>query len=152
MKMSNVTFVINQMIALIEDRMESNQKHLISTETLKREVRKHLHLSAEGDDSNYCMETGFNHAISSRLYENGYRSVRKGYFVNLDRCKDVDYLMALSQNADLLSEEKAIVSARIREIKNSRCDGQYRWDLETGEIVEMLNEEQFMEKIVEDAV
>lgn len=154
--MTNVTYVIDAMISMAEAEMAERDKHLISVERLRQRVRRRLPLDARGDDSVYCMDTGLNFLISQRLYAKGYRSVRSGFHVNLDRCFDVDYLVKLSDNADLAAEEKAYVSERIRAIKETRCDGQYVLDIdENGTIVgtvETMNEEEFMEKVVSDAV
>lgn len=149
--MKNVNYVIDEVINALEDEMYGSGKHIISTATLKSRSSAILKLSANTDDSRYCMNTGFNHLISQRLYVRGYRSIREGYHVNLYRCEDVDYLEKLCENADIALEEKMVISARIRAIKDSKCSGQMRFN-EKGEIIMTLTEEEFMDKIIEDAV
>ena len=150
--MKNVTYVINQEILLIENEMIEKKKHLISTATLRKRARAHLDLSVKTKDAKYCADFGFNQLICQRLYAKGYRSVREGYYVNLDRCYDVDYLIKLTKSADCSAKEKTLVAKRIKTIRNTRCDGQLEWNLKTGEIIETMNEAEFMKKIEEDAV
>ena len=149
--MKNVNWVIDQNINIIETKLAEKKRHVISTETLKLMSKRHLNISTDTDDAKYCVKVGFNHLVCQRLYARGYRSLRDGYFVNLDTCYDIDYLKKLLENSDATLQEKASVNQRIREIRNTRCDCQYEFD-ENMNIVETLTEEQFIEKIKEDAV
>ena len=150
--MKNVSFVINKMISALEEQMRMEKKHIISTESIQQMALRHIDLTAETEDGEYCAMFGFKQLICQKLYEKNYRSVREGHYVNLDRCEDLDYLFALAQNADIAAEEKADVSKKIEYIKKTRGTGQLRYNLETGELIDPLTEEEFAAKIAEDAV
>lgn len=150
--LKNVTFVINQSINILEEKMRDEKRHLISTESIQDMSLRHLDLSAETDDGSYCAMFGFKQLICQRLYDRHYRSVREGHYVNLDRCEDLDYLFALAENADIAAEEKAGVSQKIEYIKKTRGTGQMRFDLTTGELIDPLTEDEFMAKIMADSV
>ena len=151
MKQQHVTFVIDQEIDLIETLMAQNDKHMISTETLKNRTLLHIVLMSGNDDTEWLADVGLGQAIQSRLWAHGYRSVRRGYFVNLDTCEDVNYLVALYDNADINVSERVMVRERIKKIRNQRCDGQLSFDA-NGKIIIPITEEEFMSRIIADAV
>ena len=111
-----ITAITDFELKALETKMLSDDKHLISTYTLRKRIEDQFDLSDESRDREYLMAIGLGQIIQSRLYANGYRSVRMGYFVNLDKCENVPYLYALLQNEDILVKEKAAVKKKIARI------------------------------------
>ena len=148
---NRVTEIISIEIELIESEMEQFDKHVIRTATLKDRCMNHLDFDCGNDETEYCTTVGFSQVIQSQLYNHGYRSVRRGLFVNLERCESLPYLQAMEDNEDLDVKTKQIVLAKIKE----RKDGQSRMKFDGAEFVgyiEMPNEEDFIEMLEADAV
>lgn len=103
------------------------------------------------DETKRLADIGLGQVIQQRLYNAGYRSIRLSLFVNLDRCVDIEYLSELLRSADIAVEEKEKVRTRIRELRNSRLDGQLRFD-EDLQVIVPINEDEFMEWLLADAI
>lgn len=149
---NRVTEIISIEIELIESEMERFGKHVIRTATLKDRCMNHLILECGNDETQYLTDIGFGQAIQSGLYTHGYRSVRRGMFVNLERCESLPYLQAMEDNEDLDVKTKQIVLAKIKALK----DGQSKMKFDTEgnfiEYVEMPNENDFIDMLEADAI
>ena len=146
--MRDESFIFDQEIVFIEIEMEQLNKHLISTETLMQRALPHFDIDAGTDSTEYFTDVGVRQVMQSRLYAHGYRSVRRGYFVNLDRCDSLEYLQALLGNSELDVENREKVMRKIKE----KRDAQTSMDFATGTIHVPMTEEEFMREIEADAV
>lgn len=146
--MRDESYVFDEEITLMEIEMESVGKHLISTESLRSRAMPHFDIDAGTETTERFTEIGIGQVMQQRLYVRGYRSVRRGYFVNLDRCDSLEYLTALLGNVELDVESREKV---MRKIKEQR-ENQLSFDFENGSIHIPMNEEQFMKHIEADAV
>lgn len=146
--MKYITNIVDHEIELLEISMEHQEKHLISTDTLKERCLAHIDIDTGNDDTEWLSKIGFGQVIQSRLYAHGYRSVRTGFFVNFDKVTDIEYLAALLANAETNVLEKEMIKEQIKK----KCDGQGFLNPETMEVVMPMNEEEFMQKIMADAV
>lgn len=153
--MKNISFVVDFSIGSIESEMESGGKHVIKTETIKNRVLSRVEIGGINDDSDYLTDVGLAQIIQQRLYYRGYRSVRTGKFVNLDRCEDIDYLQQMLENADISAQEKICVAKRIKKIRDEKLSGQIEFTID-GSILSglhvPLSEEEFIEKLEKDAI
>lgn len=153
--MKNVSRVVDDAITLIETKMTVYGKHIIKTDVIQYIALSHVKISALNDDTEYLANVGFGQIIQSRLYERGYRSVRKGRFVNLDRCDDIDYLKELLHSSDQNVKDKEKVRARIKELRDHVLSGQISFDIDGNVIKGMsipLTEDELNEKLEADAV
>lgn len=146
--MKNVTQIIDIEIELMEGILATQGKHLISTDTLKRRCIDHFVIDTGNADTEYLASIGFAQAMQSRLYAHGYRSVRKGYFINFDRCEDINYLIAMYNNEDGDIRDK---QKMLKQIK-AKLDPQIKFTDINCELIIPMTEEEFMEKIMADAV
>ena len=146
--MRNESFVFDQEIVYLEVEMEKFGKHLISTDTLMQRALPHFEIEAGTDSTEYFTDVGVRQVMQTRLYAHGYRSVRRGYFVNLDRCDSYEYLTALLESSETDVKTRAAVMEKIKEKK----DGQTSIDFSNGTVHVPMNEEQFMQKIKADAI
>ena len=138
--MRNITIFVEEAINELERQIAETGKHVIKTESIKDLVNPRIIISGANDDSTYLAEIGFGQVIQSRLYEHGYRSLGKGYFVNLNSCRDVHYLMMLYDNADTSVADKVRIRKLIKEHReinrelwssdDSESTGEYPDDLE----------------------
>lgn len=133
-----VTQLIDLEISVLEAALEESNKHVIRSETLRKRVLLHIDISNEDKDIEAMTRTGFSQAVEQRLYRAGYRSVKVGYFVNLEKCENIVYLNELLRNADVRIEDKARIKDRIREIRDAigkKADGQGRMILNGTDLV-----------------
>lgn len=149
---NRVTEIISVEIELIESELERFGKHVIRTATLKDRCMNHLFFECGNDETEYCTTVGFAQAIQSQLYNHGYRSVRRGMFVNLERCESLQYLQAMEDNEDLDIKTKQIVLAKIKELKDGQSKMKFDKNGNFVEYIEMPNEDDFMEMLEADAV
>lgn len=153
--MKNVSFIVDMVISGIEDEMFASGKHVIRTDTIRQRSMVSIRVDAGNDDTKYLAEIGFGQVVQSRLYSRGYRSVRCGMFVNVDRCEDIDYLQELLKNADINMADKERVRDRIKKLRDSKILGQIYFDID-GDIISGLvvpiSEEELIGKLEEDAV
>lgn len=153
--MNRITAIIDTEILMLETEMEHTDKHVINTETLKNRVMLHINFDGENDETKYCTKVGFGQVIQSRLFNNGYRSVRTGLFVNVDRCESISYLNEIVKNADASETTKAMVKERLKKIRDTKLSGQIEFDI-SGNIINgltnPLSEDEFMEMLRADAV
>lgn len=146
--MRNESLVFDQEITYLEIEMDDARKHLISTETLRNRAIPHFDIATDSETADYFVDVGIGQVMQSRLHARGYRSVRRGYFVNLDRCDSLEYLTALLGNSELDIESREKVMKKIKE----KRDGQTSIDFATGTIHVPMTEEEFMREIEADAV
>lgn len=149
--MRNITIFVEEAINELERQIAETGKHVIKTESIKDLVNPRIIISGANDDSTYLAEIGFGQVIQSRLYEHGYRSLGKGYFVNLNSCRDVHYLMMLYDNADTSVADKV----RIRKLIREQCDGQGVYIFDGVEPIGTrfnMTEEEFYDQVKADAV
>ena len=150
-----ITALADLELKTLETKMLSEDKHLISTRTLRDRIERQVDLSDENRDREYLMTIGLGQVMQSRLYVNGYRSVRTGYFVNLDKCDNVPYLYALLQNEDLQIAEKTVVKKKIEALMKKKRDPQCSLIFDGSEIVGISNpptEDEVIEMVEQDAV
>lgn len=145
------TEIVDLSLAYLESELFKKGKHVINTDTLKEMVLRHVQIDAGNDETKRLADIGLGQVIQQRLYNAGYRSIRLSLFVNLDRCVDIEYLGELLRSADIAVEEKEKVRTRIRELRNSRLDGQLRFD-EDLQVIVPINEDEFMERLLADAI
>lgn len=153
--MNRLSNIIDEEIMLIEAEMEYAKKHVMKTDTLKERVLLHVHFDGKNDETKYVQKVGFGQVIQSRLYANGYRSIRMGLFVNLDRCEDIVYLQTLLKNADLAAEDKAMVRDRIKQLRDTKMTGQIEFDINGSVIkglISPITEQELMDMLEADAV
>lgn len=141
-------------IAVIEGELAKKNKHVINTDTLKEMILQHIEIEAGNDETKRLADIGLGQVIQQRLYNAGYRSIRLALFVNLEQCADIEYLGELLRSADIAVEEKEKVRTRIRELRNRHLDGQLRFspDGEDLQVIVPINENQFMERLLADAI
>ena len=153
--MKNISFVVDFSIGSIESEMEASGKHVIKTETIKSRVLSRVEIGGINDDSDYLTDVGLAQIIQQRLYNRGYRSVRTGKFVNLDRCEDIDYLQQMLDNANISTQEKICVAKSIKQTRDDKLTGQIEFTID-GSILSglhvPLSEEEFIEKLEKDAI
>lgn len=153
--MRNPSIVVDRIINVLEAKMAQEDKHIIKTDTIKRIALGEVVISGNNEDTEWLASVGFGQVIQSRLQKRGYRSVRKGRFVCLNNCEDVEYLHQLLQAADISVEEKDDIRNKIRKIRDAKLSGQIRFDFD-GNIISglfiPLSEEELMEKLEADAV
>lgn len=148
---SNVTTVIDVIIDGIELQMAENNKHVIRTETIKNRAMEYLFFDGQNEETRKCTEIGFDQMVHSRLNERGYRSVRTGRFINLERCDSVIRLEELLKNADTSVEDKKKIWKRIKD----KLDGQMKMSFDGADLVgyeETMTEEEFLADLEADAV
>ena len=147
--MKDCTLIVDTVITNIKTEMALANKHAIKTQTIWNRTLNIIKLS-ESTIHVQLEKEGLAQVIERRLHARGYRSVRPGYFVNLDECWDIPYLIAMSENADNSAEERKMAADRVKEIKNERMSGQISFN-EDGELIIPMCEEEFMKKLEEDA-
>lgn len=148
--MKDISKIVDQEIRLLESSLDIRHRHVMKTETIRQRVLQYFD-SAEAIINAQLESEGLTQVIQRRLHANGYRSVRKGYFVNLERCFDIPYLNALQQNADITAAERELAAERIRKIREERLDGQLYFD-KNMDIYVPMNESEFMVRLERDAV
>ena len=142
--------IINKEIDAIENVMFALDKKFLKTSTLRQRIAQYYDEPEEVLNREFQKE-GVTHIIQSCLYNRDYRCIRPGIFVNLGRCDDIEVLQELENKADISVDDKARVRDRIRDIKNEKLSGQAYFN-ENMEIIVPINEEQFMERILAEAV
>ena len=120
--MRTIIRAVENAIISLEEKAESEGKHVIKTGSIKKEIPEKLTSDWSDPESEaaYLARCGLTQVIQSRLQEHGYRSLGSGYFVKLDICNNPEYLVELYNNADTSVREKIVIRRRIKE----QCDGQ----------------------------
>ena len=135
----------------IELQMAETNKHVIRVNTVKARAMEHIVFDGQNEDTKKCTEVGFDQMVHSRLNEHGYRSVRTGRFINLERCDSVIRLEELLKNADTNIEDKKKIWKRIKD----KLDGQMKMSFDGAVLVgyeETMTEEEFLADLEADAV
>lgn len=147
-----ISQVIDEVIDNIELQMEQENKHVIKIETVKARAMEFIIFDCQNEDTRKCTEIGFDQMVHVRLNQYGYRSVRTGMFINLDRETGLQRLKALLDSADTTATDKALVADRIRR----KFDGQMKMDFgEDGALLgykETMTEEEFVADLEADAI
>lgn len=153
--MKNISIIVGGIISDIEVALESKGKHIIKTKTIRERTLGCVEIKGVNDDSDYLADVGLGQVIQSQLYTKGYRSVRNGFFVNLDRCEDIEYLQKLLENADTTANDKIMIRNRIKSLRDKKLSGQIEFDI-IGNVVNGLNipmnESEFMERLEGDSL
>ena len=148
--MKNISAIIDREITIIESEMLRYGRHAIKTETLKNRVLNHISLESDDEDEQWLKEVGFGQAIQMRLHARGYRSVQIGYFVNLDRCDSIPYLVQMLHNQDADVRDRSAIAAIIKDaLKN--YDAQVTFDSD-GKIYVPITRDELNEMLEADAV
>lgn len=151
MAKSRISKIVDMVIDNVEIQLTESNKHVIRVETVKNRAMVHIDLGGINEDSDRCIEVGFDQIVHNRLYNYGYRSVRTGMFINLDACESIPRLKALLDSEDATIADKQKVWAKIKK----QLDGQMRMQFEGSELasyVETMTEEEFLADLEADAV
>lgn len=109
--------VVDEIIMVLEERLDNEDKHLIKTDTILRMCNERIVLSDESNEREELLEIGMRQVIQSRLYAHGYFSVQTGYFVNIAECENLWYLGMLIENKDNTITSKIEARNRIKKLK-----------------------------------
>ena len=142
--------IINKEIDALESIMFALDKKFLKTSSIRERLAQYYDEPIEDLNREFQAE-GVTHIIQSCLQRRDYRSVRPGIFVNLGRCDDIEVLRELETSVDMSIEDKKRVRERIRIIRSEKMSGQLSFD-EDMNIHVPLNEEQFMDRILAEAV
>ncbi len=142
----NYSVIVDTEIELLETEAEKNGQHGIKTETLKNRVSKHINIESEDEDREWLLGVGFGQLIQMRLHAHGYRSVLSGYFVKLNDCTNIPYLVQMLRNQDIDVRERSAIVSNIKDmLKNYDPqisfdrDGNYNVPIPKDELMEMLD-------------
>ena len=126
-----ISIITDACLDIIEARMNEQQKGVIRTKTLKKMIlgRKGVEIKDNNPISEYLKKIGLGQVIEQRLKARDYRSVRKGLFVNLEKCSNLHFLNALLKNEELLIKDKEAVKRRINKVIKKKTDPQGYLDL-----------------------
>lgn len=153
--MTRLTAIIDEEILILENELKETDNHVIKTATLKDRVMRHIQFDGKNEETQYCAKVGFSQTIQMRLWVKGYRSLRTGFFINLDNCENVPYLQELLANADLAVSERERVKDRIKSLRDKKLSGQIEFDI-AGNVINgltnPLTESELMELILDDAI
>lgn len=149
--MKNVEGLRTAIVAAINKR-EKEQRLALDVDDIIDQVKTDVNV----DDVpiGWLMDFALKAATEVTLYQEGYRSVVKGegLFVNPDNCEKPEYYGRLFNNAKLAEvQKKKIVDMLVKRIKDANIEGQLRFDLSSGTVVEDMTEQQLIEMLKEDA-
>lgn len=140
--------IADDAISILEDIMVHSGKHVINRRSIEKYYEKQMSIHGfKNDCITDLLLIGRGQVIETRLNERGYKSAGNGYFVNIEKCADADYLAMVYMNneSSVSDREKAFKKLKII------CDGQGVFD-ENGKIKFNPNYEEVLEKIKADAV
>lgn len=152
--MNKVWYVVGTVIDRLTEELEASGRHAIKTATIRARCASYIDLSCDSEDAEYLAGIGFGQIIQSCLNNRGFRSIREGMFINLDKCTDIEYLTALYKNAEISAEERIVIRDRISALAQKH-DGQSSLIIEGNKILgirEGMTEEEFMRRLEADAV
>jgi hypothetical protein len=135
-----------------ESMLEDTGKHLISTKTIREQTLARLDLGGINEESEYLIDIGLTQVIQGVLFYHGYRSVGRGYFINLEKCNDPVYLQRLYNRAETSAEAKEAIRIKIEVLKVKYTNPQLVFGGIECKIREPMTEAEFEEMIREDAV
>ena len=149
--MRDITRAVENAFQVLLMKADREGKHVISTSSIKEYIPPELISGLSGDtDTAYLAQVGLGQVIQSILWRHDFRSLGRGFFVNLEQCDNVSYLAELYNNSDSSVLEKETIRKRIK----SKCDGQGVFSFEGDRLDYDFNmtEEEFYEYVREDAV
>ena len=151
----NIPELARSVVRNIESELDVREdKHGIKTETVKNRILTHFQIDCNDESSQYLAEVGLGQVIQKALQERGYRSVRRGCFINPEDCENIAYLQIICENADREASSKLDVSARMRILKERR-DPQIDMMFDGADFDKFsdpITEEEFLEKLMEDCI
>ena len=139
-------------IGSIISQHEDENKLAMKVDDIIEEVKGEVDVHSASLD--WYIRFALRAAIEVGLYQRGYKSVVKGtgLFVNPNNCNNPAYLARLFNNAKMTEDQKRIAVDMIRKaIKQSGCEGQLRFDFESGTVIEDVTEEQLIAMLEQDA-
>lgn len=158
MKRYLYTQIIENELSALRFRMKELGRHGVKTSTLKDWCVRTGRIDLEDEDMErkHIIDLGFQQAMQSVLHQHGFRSVKTGYFTNLEECNDIEWLRRILQNDVNDVTSRKFVLDHIRRIVKERCNGQYEIDVdEDGNIVgytAQMTEDEFLEELELDCV
>lgn len=139
--------VVDNVILTIEERLISEQKNLIKSETVLSMVENHIDITDDEETRHELMLIGIKQVIQSRLYARGYFSIGGGYFVNVYTCKKIEYLQDVVKNKENVLEIKTIAKKRIEELVGAAGQSVYVPD-ENNNLI--LTETKLQDEVIAD--
>lgn len=111
---------VDNIIFMLKDRLHTEGKNLIKTETIYKLCAHCIDLVGKDDEQNELLESGMKQTMQSRLYANRFFSVYPGYFVNIDECTNISYLsMVINEKDNVLANKIGVrndIKKRINEL------------------------------------
>ena len=139
--------VVDEIILNLEERLRTENKHLLKTSTIFSLCKYHINLTDEIKEREELLEIGMRQVIQSRLYAHGYFSVDTGFFVNEASCTDLEYLGMIIAGKDDVIKGKIAARNRIKELK--QLDGQMEYVPDENNAL-ILTENKTREQIIAD--
>ncbi len=147
--------LIDKCIAICEERLDLENKHLIKAVTLLGMIERQISMMDDDERRERFLVLGAKKVIFNRLYAAGYRSIGRGYWVNIEKCQNEDYLLAVVREEELDRDQKENMLKQYREIMEKKRDGSYEFSFDENNfphIVEGMTEEDFIRALELDAV
>lgn len=151
---NTISIITDACLDVIEARMNEQQKGVIRTKTLRKMIlrRKGVEITDDNPISEYLKKTGLGQVMEQRLKARDYRSVRKGLFVNLEKCSNLHFLNALLENEELLIKDKEAVKRRISKVIKKNTDPQGYFDSPDMEVKFNITEEELIAELEANAI
>ena len=151
------TRIISNTLDTLELRMEEMQKHGIKTETLRRLCILNGTNVVTGDpEQEHAVECGLQQFMQSELQRRGYRSVKDGYFVNIYKCNDIEWMRRVLRNDAQDIKGRETVFGLLKTLIRKTCDGQYEIEIdESGNLIgytPRMTEEEFDAELELDCI
>ena len=91
--------IADDAISVLEDIMVHSGKHVINRRSIEKYYEKQMSIHGfKNDCITDLLLIGRSQVIETRLNERGYKSAGNGYFVNIEKCADADYLAMVYMN------------------------------------------------------
>ena len=117
--------VVDEIILMLEDRLEAENKHLIKTDTIFNLCKGYIDLTDGMVEREELLEIGMRQVIQGGLYTHGYFSVQTGYFVNFSKCQNIWYLRQIINGKDDVITSKTAARNRLSELLDNAGQSTY---------------------------
>ena len=134
---------------MLKHEMARSGKHVIRTETLKNRIRPHVEITTDDANEKYLMEGGLAQTVQSVLWQDGWRSVKDGYFVSLEECENLVRLKQMLRNANTRKDQ---AEKAYENVKSVECRQLVIAGIECDELIEEPSEEDLIAELEADAI